>query len=141
MKVNIDSIIYYGRFFASITDAKKQYWWFCLSDYTVYNECQLFSEYGYKSYDELNESKRFIPLFKTDIEKLEEHFLKSLTKTDIKAYNQIKQKSEIQDPDVIFKCFIDYQQLWKQWYNFERRALTQDAIRWCKEYGIAYQTI
>lgn len=87
---------------------------------------------------EIEQSVRFIPLFKTDIEELEEEYLLTLTNKETQEYRMIKEKNKGVEPDTIFKMFIDFMRLWKNWYAFEYQRLFQDAVKWCKANNISY---
>lgn len=50
----------------------------------------------------------------------------------------IKEKNKGVEPDTIFKMFIDFMRLWKNWYAFEYQRLFQDAVKWCKANNISY---
>lgn len=80
----------------------------------------------------------FIPLFKTDIEKLEEDYLLTRANEEIQTYRKIKEKNKGTEPDTIFKMFIDFSGLWKSWYDFEYQRLFEEAVIWCNAHNIRY---
>ncbi len=138
MTLKIKSIVSYGRYYPSSVDAGVTYWWFSISDYKIYATEDMITIFHYTNCWEIEQSGMFIPLFKTDIEKLEEEYLLTLTNKEVQEYMRIKEKNKGAEPDTIFKIFIDFMGLWKNWYTFEYQQLLQDAIKWCKANNIVY---
>lgn len=138
MTLKIKSIVSYGRYYPSSFDADATYWWFSISDYKIYATEDLITKFHYTTCLEIEQSGRFIPLFKTDIEELEEEYLLTLTNKETQEYRMIKEKNKGVEPDTIFKMFIDFVRLWKNWYAFEYQRLFQDAVKWCKANNISY---
>lgn len=75
MLLDLDSIIYYGRYYSCYENKYENYWWLDLIDYDIYSVDQLISDMGFESYDEICDSVYYIPLFKTDIVAAEKKFM------------------------------------------------------------------
>lgn len=132
---NIDKILYYGRYYSNERQGYKTLWWFCLDDFEVYDTQKLIEQYAYANCKEIISSEKYIPLFRTDIVSLEKRFIKEHGFHDLKI-----QDYQVNDYDVAFKIFIDRHFLTKQWYEFERKQLYNDAVKWCKENGISFKS-
>lgn len=138
MTIKIKSIVSYGRYYPSLVDADVTYWWFCVNDCKIYSTETLITDFHYTDSVDIEQSGVFIPLFKTDIEKLEKEYLLTRPNEEIREYRKVKEKNSGTDPDTIFKIFVDRMCLWKSWYAFEYQRLFQDAVSWCNANHIAY---
>lgn len=130
--MTVEEIMYYGRYY-DFEDPGHHLWWFDLSDGTVYPFDELVKDFGYVSQEDIISAGKYIPLFETDIVVLEQEFLKqrSLKMND----------SKDADFDVNFKTYIDENNLWEAWHDFEYRRLYQDAVNWCRENHIGNNLI
>mgnify|MGYP003302869824 CR=1 FL=1 len=95
MTLKIKSIVSYGRYYPSSVDAGVTYWLFSISDYKIYATEDMITIFHYTNCLEIEQSGMFIPLFKTDIEKLEEEYLLTLTNKEVQEYMRIKEKNKI----------------------------------------------
>ena len=135
--MTIDELMYYGRYYSSESEG-YHIWWFDLGRTIVHQYDELINEFGYCSQEEILSSGCFIPLFETDIVKLEREFL-LLTQN----HKIIKQFEKILDSDLDteFKIFIERNHLLKSWHDFERKRLYNDAIVWCKKNNISNEVV
>lgn len=126
--MTIEELMYYGRYY-SFESKGYHLWWFDLQKANVYQYDELIQKFGYSSQEEIVSSGMFVPLFETDIVKLEHEFLL------LRNYKQIKrlEKQLNSDFDTEFKVFIEKNDLIKSWHDFEYNRLYQDAIVWCRE--------
>lgn len=135
--ININEIMFYGRYF---NDEEHQYdtlWWLCLEDYEIYHTETLIADYSYRSTSEIEETSRFVTFFKTDIIQLEKEFMRKLNnKTLLNSFNKLLLADN--SYDVAFKIFIEREFLVDYWSEFERSQLREDAIAWCKQNHIPY---
>ena len=133
--IDINKIIFYGRYY---DDEKNLYdisWWLCLDDYKVYHTETLMTDYSYKSIFEIEQTSKFIPFFKTDIIKLEKEFMKDFNN---KVFNKILLDNN-NSYDIAFRIFIERGFLIDSWSDFEKSHLQKDAISWCKKNHIPYR--
>lgn len=136
--LNINEVVYYGRYFSDEKNNYEIIWWLCLDDYKVYNSDLLLTDYSYKNIFEIKESLKFIPFFKTDIIKLEKDFICSLNnKTVLKEFNKLL-LSNNNEYDLAFKKFVERTFLFDSWKTFEKKQLINDAIAWCINNNIPY---
>ena len=133
MKIKISEIAYYGRFYSNLTE--HVIWWFCTLDFQICDTETIISVYGFSSIEEILDSSKFIPLFKTDIIELEKKFLKEKNIALEKIGSEIQR---IQDFDKCFKIFIEAAYLTQHWHMFEKQHLFSDAIVWCKNNAIPF---
>lgn len=133
MIVSIEDISIYGRFYSDLENHVK--WWFCLLDYTIYDTESVISNFNYKNEESILLSGVFISLFKTDIIKLEQEFLTTLS---ISKETVPFSYDDITSFDRNFKIYIEENFLVRDWYYFEKEHLYNDAIKWCKRNGIAF---
>lgn len=133
MIVNIEDISAYGRFYSDIKDHVK--WWFCLTDYKIYDTESVISKFNYGNEESIVSAGVFIPLFKTDVIKLEREFLASMS---INRSNMPFCCDDISDFDRNFKIYIEENFLVREWYYFEQERLCKEAINWCKTNGIVF---
>ncbi len=141
-KINISSIIYYGRNYngCSFDDGKIRFY-LNLDDLEIYNRKFLIQEYNFTDEilsDELTlqYTYRFIPIFQVDIIKEIKNFFENMKNRRISR--------EIKDlnPDQLYIYFEDHMELnlgsQYQWGEYEWQCLTVAAVNWCKHYHIPY---
>lgn len=133
MILDVNDIIYYGRYYSCIKNEYDNYWWFDLINYTIVSVDELITDMDFKDYDEICKSEYYIPLFKTDIILLEKQFMLNYHSS---KFEKIAKTSL--DYDVAFKTFIEYEHVAVYWHEYERSALYSDAVLWCKKNHIAY---
>lgn len=124
---------YYGRYYSSYESETEFPWWFCLSDESVVSLDSLRQVYGYRNDDEIFLSGIFIPFFKTDISELEKEFLR---KRNLKGV--LDKLGRGVDFDILFRKYVDKELLFDDWLEYEGKQLRNDAIAWCRQYGIKY---
>ena len=129
--MTIKELMYYGRYY-SFEKEDHHLWWFDSKTAVVFQYDELVTKFGYGSQEEVINSQRFIPLFKTDIVELEFEFLSI---QNCKFVRQLKKQKDL-DFDVTFKKFIEKNNLTESWRAFENNRLFSDAIEWCKENNI-----
>ena len=134
MLLDLDSIIYYGRYYSCYENKYENYWWLDLIDYDIYSVDQLISDMGFESYDEICDSVYYIPLFKTDIVAAEKEFM-----TDYDSKKLARIEKECPSYDAAFKTYIEREHIEWSWFDYERAVLYNDAVLWCKENNIAYR--
>lgn len=125
--MTIEELMFYGRYY-SFEDAGYHLWWFDSYSGSIYEFYELINKLGYFSQEDIISSERFIPLFETDIVKLEQDFLR--------AYNyEVKQLENAVDMDfdTKFKIFVEKNNLTELWKKFESCRLYHDAIVWCND--------
>lgn len=134
MLLDIDSIIYYGRYYSCLEYKYENYWWFGLIDYKVYNVDELIDTMKFKTYADICDSVYYIPLFKTDIISAEKAFMINYNS---KKLAQIE--NECSDYDVAFNIFVETEHIDGRWKEYEKSVLYRDAVLWCKENNIVYK--
>lgn len=122
--MTIDDLMYYGRYY-EFEDNGHHLWWFDLSSSAIYQFDELINDFGYSRQEDIISSGKFIPLFETNIVVLEHEFLDQY---GLKI-NGLKDV----DFDVNFKIYIEKNNLWKSWRDFEYDRLYQDAVNWCRK--------
>lgn len=121
--VNIDDILYYGRYYRDENVADSD-WWFCRLDDQIYDTYDLYNKFGYETKQQIIDSKNYICLFKTDIIEKKKEFL---AKRGISKYSHLSDSMF----DMQFNKFIDEYSLHTQWFEFEYSILKRDAMEWC----------
>ncbi|MBQ2842181.1 MAG: hypothetical protein IJE72_04020 [Clostridia bacterium] len=119
--------------------------WLEKSSYQFFYTEKLIDEFGYKDYAEIEASGHFIPVFKTDIVALKkEYVLRFLSKEAadeilmIMEYNRNKH-SNFTGYDVAFNIFCEeHEDIFDDYWNYERSHLLKDAEKWCKGNGVPY---
>ena len=129
MKVNIDEICEYGRFYSDLKEHAQ--WWFCIADYNIYDGEEMAAKFAYYDKEMIVAAGGFVPLFRTDVIALEKEFLEEF------AYEGDFVCEDPSDFDLSFKKYIE-SFLEREWYAFEKERLCKDAVKWCKENGIPY---
>lgn len=118
--------------------------WFEKSSYQFFSTEDLLEKFGYKNYQEIVDSGFFIPASKTDIVDLMKQFVAShnegeeiakeidnIIKNDNYGYNS--------GYAVAFRMFMEVNEdIWAEYIKHETECLTNDAVKWCEENGIAY---
>ena len=135
MVVNIQEILYYGRCFNGHT-SNDVLWWLCRMDYSIISTDVLYSTFGFSTTEEIKECGLFIPMFQTDIISLEKQFMKDY---DVAVLENIMDKRHV-PYEVAFNIFVEVPiERNLRWRSFERQKLAEDAVKWCKHYGIPYK--
>ena len=137
-RIILEDIVFYGRFYPNIGDSRDYYWWFCITDYQVYSIDDLIRQFHYTDTESIEYAGLFIPLFKTNMFELENQYLSLLPNDEKKLYRSIKQQNSNRDYHTVFNIFLDITQSWKRFYKFEKKHLREDAIDWCRQYGIRW---
>lgn len=129
MYIIIDEIIYYSRHYSD--EFVGDYWWFNKDDYKIYSIKKLNVIFKNKFLDDYRNQllTHYIPVFKTEMTDLERNYINS--KNDIKLSKKFDSIALV-DYDRYFKRYIEQNQLHNDWWDYERKSLTKDAIRWCK---------
>lgn len=130
--MTIDELMYYGRYY-DFEDNGHHLWWFDLSNGEIHQFDELINDFGYSKQEDVISSGKFIPLFETNIVNLERDFLK---------HQGLKiNGSKDMDFDVNFKIYIEKNNLWESWHNFEYHRLYKDAASWCEKNHIGNNLI
>lgn len=131
--VEVEDIMYYGRFYTDQENRFDVSWWLCTDDYEVYHTDALLSVYSYEDISEIAETLRFIPFFKTDIIAIEKDFMKKLNNRSCDRMLENILSNESVTYDVAFRMFIERSSLTDSWRVFESAQLKNDAVKWCRE--------
>ena len=133
--MTIEELMYYGRYYDFEYEGHCL-WWFDLNSGKVHQYDELINKFRYSSQEAIVSSGMFIPLFETNIVKLEQEFLK----LNNYKVEQLK-KPENSDFDTKFKVFVEENNLMEFWRDFEYHRLYQDAIIWCNENSIGNRIV
>lgn len=76
--ININEIMFCGRFYEESENPYDVLWWFCSEDCKIYHTEDLMKDFNYKSVLQIEESLKYIPFFKTNIVELEKAFIEKL---------------------------------------------------------------
>ena len=101
-------------------------WWYCLTDFNVYETSELYKLFKYSSKSEIYESHLFVEFEKIDIIELKKQFL-----IQRNEYSLFKNISD-QEFDLKFNRYIDNSNLIQSWYNFEIDILKSVFDKWCR---------
>ena len=134
MVLQIETILYYGRYYPFIENEYGFYWWFSNIDFTIYSVDELLGRMGFYTYQDICDSDVFFPLFKTDIVQTEKNFLSE--RSLLKEFGMYI--GGFPDEDAAFKSFIEKLGLQNQWFEYERYILRNDAVAWCKKHNIVF---
>lgn len=136
--VEIERIIYYGRWFSDQENQFDVSWWLCIDNSEVYHTEDLMADYSYESVSEIAESTRFIPFFQTDIIQLEKDFIRKLNN---RSCDRTLEKILLSNDsyDVAFRIFIERELMTDSWSEFEEARLRSDAVAWCRENHIPFR--
>ena len=140
-RIILEDTIFYGRYYPNIGDNRDHYWWFCTFDYQIYSIDDLIKQFHYTDAESIERVGLFIPMFKTDMFELENQYLSLLPNDEKKLYRNIKQQNSNKDYNTIFNIFLDFSKSWKRFYEFEKKHLREDAIDWCRQYGICWTSL
>ena len=135
MVLDVDKIIYYGRYYSFEDETNENLWWFNRDDLEVYSTQKLIDEYSFNNIDEIVLSDRYIRLFKTDIITVEKSFMCQYYP---RYAIMVLENSRKNDYDISFKTFIDENNLTREWFEYEKAKLLEDAIDWCNENAIIF---
>lgn len=133
MRIDIEKIYTYGRFYPDIEE--HVHWWLCVTNYKIYDTATILSDFGYADEQEISDAGVFIPLFKTNIVELEKRFLHTVLSDSNKVPFSY---DDITFFDKNFKIYIEAHGLIRDWYDFEKNHLCNDAIAWCKMHNIHF---
>ena len=133
MFINIEQIYSYGRFYPEIKDHVN--WWFCTMDYAIYDTEAIVSKFGYSSREKIETNNIFVPFFKTNMIELEKKFLKTISSSICTFPFPF---DDITTFDKNFKIYIENHFLIRNWYDFEKKHLCNDAIEWCNSHNIRF---
>ena len=134
MLIDIEQIYTYGRFYPDIKDHVN--WWFCTTDYGVYDTATIISNFGFADEKSIANVDVFIPFFKSNIIDLEKCFLHTILPDGCKHPFPYE---NILTFDRDFKIYIETHGLIRDWYTFEKKHLCHDAISWCKLHNIRFR--
>ena len=133
--LNIDDIIYYGRYYSCENEKKETMWWYNCVTNKVYSTQELVDNFSFNNQDNIMQSNNYIPLFKTDVIELEKVFLNQFYPRLVKiVYNN----SLNCDYDISFKRVIERNNLQREWFEYEKSQLRKDAIEWCCKNNLPY---
>lgn len=135
MFLKIEDIIYDCTSYEQIGVVHKPRW-ISLSDYTLWENEDLISFFGYKDQSSIENSDEFVQLFSVDIIGLEKKFMKLFS---FKEQCAVQLSAENTNYDNAFLCFIDHHNQISQWCEFKHMHLVNAAIEWCKKNHIRYR--
>lgn len=147
MKIDLTDAAFCGQW-CSEKDLKYEVNnWLEKSSLQFFYTGKLINEFGYKDYTEIEASGHFIPVFKTDIVALKKeyvsHFLSKEAADEIlmiMEYNKNKH-SNFTGYDVAFNIFCEeHEDIYNDYWNYERSHLLKDAEKWCKVNSVPYYT-
>jgi len=134
--IDLNEILYYGRFYPDAPGGEKPAWWLCVSDHAVLDTETVRKNFSYADTEKIEASGQFLPLFRTDIPRLEKEFMQN---RDEKAILRLCENNPQWDYDIAFKVYIEERQLTREWFEFERAHLRRDAEDWCRQHGLPYR--
>lgn len=138
-KIHISDILIYGRYYSLLEyEIIDPIYWFKLSDYKIYDGEKLIENGMFEDASHLKKSEQFIPLFKTDITKVEKDFVEQFCPNEKSVIDDIERANPSYNYDIAFREFIETHPLLENWFEFEYERLEHDAVRWCMVNGIRY---
>lgn len=127
--MKLTDLMYYGRYYRDEREPNHT-WWFDPNNKQIFLYDDLLKTFGYNSLEDIINFSEFIPLFETDIIKLEHQFIsETQTKKVMIFFKDIADS----DFDREFKIFIEKESLIGTWHDFEKKNLYKDALKWCDE--------
>ena len=130
--MTVTELMYYGRYYRNENEP-NYIWWFDLQSKQLCQYEDLLEKFGYHSQEDLMNTGKFVPLFKTDILALEYRFiLETKSKKVINFFDKLSDS----DFDREFKIFIEKNFMVEAWHHFEKRHLYEDALQWCEQHCI-----
>lgn len=106
-------------------------WWYCLTDFNVYETSELYKLFQYSSKSEIYQSNIFIEFDKIDIIELKKQFL--LQRNEYELFKNMSDK----EFDLKFNQYIDNNHLIRIWHDFEISLLESAFNKWCRANSIS----
>ena len=131
--MDISDVFTYFRYYSDEAVTGETVNWFCRVDNNFYSSEQLFSLYGYKSEDQIAGSGNFVKIDKADIISEERRFM------EINYPNELKRilRDSTDDFGVQFNMFLDHNDKYSEWYEYEKSVLLKAFDNWKKANGIS----
>lgn len=119
---------------------KKFEFWFCKNSFNFISPVELEAIYGYKTFEEIILSKRFVPLHRVDASKIKEDYTIASRKTNAEcAVKQfIKNNQEYRYEEALWFLVENTEPLCREWMKYEEAQLLKYAERWAIENSIPY---
>ena len=128
--MKLDDIIMYGRYYRD--EESTCNWWYCRIDDHMYETADLISSFGFESENQIEEDDRYVKMYKTDIIELEKNFLK-----EIGSLKVLEGTTDF-NQDIAFNKFIDQENLYRLWFDYETIVLRENAIKWGEDNHIIF---
>lgn len=141
-KVNLITIAAKGAWCSEREPEYRVKYWLEKDSFNLFYTGKLIKEFGYKNCDEIENSDRFFPLFKTDVVQLEKRYISSFKNKEmeeaIKTIIRNDNYGSASGYDVAFKMYIEDVGLEFDWLDYKRQYLMKDAEQWCVKNNIPY---
>lgn len=136
--VEINIIKFYGWWYRCCENKYEHYWWYSYFDEQIYSVDELIEKFSFENYDDIVNSSGYIPLWKTDEYAVIESFLRELNSKEADKYLERKKDAKwFSEFEYYIESYNDYICTW--WHEYSDKKVVSDAIKWCRENGIAYK--
>lgn len=146
MKIDLTVAVFYGEWCSEEDSEYEVHAWFEKSSLKFFYTSNLINKFGFKNFEEIENSGHFIPVFKTDIIALQKEFIANYPDKEIEeTINEIIANDNFgydSGYEVAFRIltqdYPEFNEFCDKYFNYEQSVLLENAQKWCSENGIPY---
>lgn len=146
MKIDLTDAAFYGNWCSEEDSEYEVNAWFEKSSFGFFYTSNLINKFGYKNFEEIENSGYFIPVFKTDIIALQKEFIANYPDKKIeKTMNEIIANDNFgysSGYEVAFRIltqdYPEFDEFCNKYFDYEQNILLENAQKWCAENEIPY---
>lgn len=146
MKIDLKKAACYGEWCSEEDSEYEVNAWFEKSSFKFFYTSNLINKFGYKNFEEIENSGHFIPVFKTDIIALQKEFIANYPDKEIEeTMNEIIANDNFgynSGYEVAFRIltqdYPEFDEFCNKYFDCEQSVLLESAQKWCKENSIPY---
>ena len=140
-KFIIDAVtLAYGEYYPLENNTPNDtVYWFCKSNYKVYNTEELITKRKAQNVDELISSEKYIPFSKTNIVKLRKEFVQKYWPEADEKIRKIENSDPEFDYEIASRYYFDAHPLEDKWNNYLSSQIEHDIVKWCNDNNIPYK--
>ena len=129
INMKIKDILPYFRFYSDEPESDETINWFCRIDNKFYSYKDLINLYNYTTEEQIVESGIFVKLSKVDIILEKKRFLEDRYPNVLKKI----QRRSCESFDIEFNRFLDHNNKYNEWYEYEQELLNTKFNNWRKD--------
>lgn len=146
MKIDLTDAAFYGEWCSEEDSEYEVNAWFEKSSFGFFYTSNLINKFGYKNFEEIQNSGYFIPVFKTDIIALQKEFIANYpdkrieeTMNEIIANDNFGYSSGYEVAfRILTQDYPEFDEFCNKYFDYEQSVLLESAQKWCSENGIPY---